>query len=141
MMTDRNGYKVTINESSPKRFEKAKQTEKVLSDTAAPLSETRINALQLRGEKEIVTSDGYRLLVRIDQTKCMGAESCVTVAPSVFSLDTRQLGLGRKGKEPLGVKKVIDRAIDSEMILLAAQSCPYHAIYVKNMETGDQLAG
>ncbi len=83
------------------------------------MSETRVSALQQRGEKEIVTSDGLRLLVRIDQTRCMGAESCVTVAPSVFSLDVRQLGLGRRGKEPLGVKEGVDRAVDSETIILA----------------------
>lgn len=118
-----------------------KREEEKTSDGQIRRSETRLRALQQREEKTITTSDGLQLLVRIDQTKCMGAESCVTVAPSVFSLDVRQLGLGRRGKEPLGVKEGADRTVDSETIILAGHSCPYHAIYIQNLENEEQLAG
>lgn len=70
----------------------------------------------------------------------MGAESCVMVAPTVFSLDVKQLGLFRKSSEPLAMKDVTERTVDSETIVLAAKSCPYGAIYVDD-ETGEELAG
>lgn len=105
------------------------------------LSETKVTALQGRGEREIMTSDKRRLLVRIDQTKCAGAESCVTVAPSIFALDIKQLGWGRKGSEPLGMKNVAEGIVDSETISIAAHSCPYRAIYVKDTNTGEEIAG
>ncbi len=88
-----------------------------------------------------MTSDDRKLIVRVIQTKCMGAESCVGVAPIVFSLDEKQLGLFRKGKEPLGVKNVVEGSVDTETLILAAKSCPYKAIYVKDAKTGDELAG
>ncbi len=65
----------------------------------------------------------------------MGAESCVIVAPSVFSLDVNQLGLFRRGNQPLGMRDVAERTVRSETIVLAAKSCPYKAIYVKDAET------
>ena len=71
----------------------------------------------------------------------MGAESCVIVAPSGLSLDVKQLGLFRKGNQPLGVKDMPDRTVESETIILAAKSCPYKVIYVKDEETGEELAG
>ncbi len=63
------------------------------------------------------------------------------VAPPVFSLDVKQLGLFRKGSEPLGMKDVAERTVDSETIVLGAKSCPYRAVYVKDTETGEDLAG
>ena len=101
----------------------------------------RVLSLQQRGEGEVTTSDDRRLLVRVDQSKCAGAESCVVVAPSVFSLDASQLGLGRKGKQPLGVKQVFERSVDSETVIVAAKSCPYRAIHVKDVMTGEEIAG
>ena len=71
----------------------------------------------------------------------MGAESCVIVAPSVFALDLKQLGLFRKGSQPLGIKDVTDRTVGTETIVLPAKSCPFKAIYVKYAETGEELAG
>lgn len=104
-------------------------------------SDARVVALQERGEKEIVTSDKRKLLVRIIQSKCMGAEGCVTVAPTVFSLDPNQLGLFRKGKEPLGVRSVVEGSVNTETVILAAKSCPYKAIYVEDIVSMEELAG
>lgn len=132
---------VQVSKKTLERLEKAKKEGETLSDVIARLSETKITALQQRGERAITTSDGRELFVLIDQTKCAGAESCVAVAPSVFALDTSQLGWGRKGSEPLGMKEVEERTIDSETILTAANSCPYRAIYVKDVTTGEELAG
>ena len=132
---------IILNEKTLERLMKAKRKGESFSDVITRLSETKVTALQQRGEKEIMTSDERRLFVRIDQSKCAGAESCVSVAPPVFSLDVSQLGLGRKGKEPLGMKDVVERTVDSETIILAANSCPYRAIYVKDAVTGEELAG
>ncbi len=132
---------VPLNETTLERLRRARREGESYSDVILRLSETKVAALQNRGEKEIMTSDERKLFVRIDQTKCAGAESCVVVAPPVFSLDVSQLGLGRKGREPLGLKDVVERTVDSETILLAAHSCPYRAIYVKDALTGEELAG
>ncbi len=140
-MKESSEEKTTLNAKALEILTKAKKEGESLSDVVVRLSETKVSALQQRGEREIVTSDERKLLVRIIQTKCMGAESCVMVAPPIFSLDVKQLGLFRKGSEPLGVKDVAERAVDSETIILAAKSCPYRAIYVKDGETGEELAG
>lgn len=104
-------------------------------------SDARVVALQERGEKEIVTSDKRKLLVRIIQSKCMGAESCVTVAPTVFSLDPNQLGLFRRGREPLGLRSVVEGSANTETVVLAAMSCPFKAIYVRDVNSGEELVG
>ncbi len=115
--------------------------EEYTGSVVAAISGGSVLSLRQRGEKELTTSDEKRLSIRIIESKCMGAESCVIVAPSVFALDVKQLGLFRKGNEPLGVKDVADRTVGSETIILAAKSCPFKAIYVKDAETGEELAG
>jgi len=89
---------------------------------------------------ELRTSDGKRLLIEIRQEFCLGAMSCVAMAPKVFALDVTQLGLFRKSAEPLGVRELEPGEVDSETIILAAQSCPYQAIVVKDADTGQVLA-
>lgn len=63
----------------------------------------------------------------IDRDLCIGAASCIAVAPEVFELD----------KENKAVVKNKDGA-DDETILLAAQSCPTKAIMVYD-EEGNQI--
>ena len=132
---------ITLSAKALEILAKAKKQGESFSDVILRLSETKVTALQQRGEREISTSDERRLLVRIVQSKCMGAESCVVVAPTVFALDVKQLGMFRKGSAPLGMKDVAERSVDTETVVLAAKSCPYHAIYVKDAETGEELAG
>lgn len=53
----------------------------------------------------------------VDRVKCIGANSCVAVAPGVFQLDEENLAY------------VVDPdSTDEDTILLAAQSCPVLAI-------------
>jgi ferredoxin len=132
---------VALDEEALERLRKARREGESYSDVILRLSETKVAALKHRGERQVVSSDGRELVVRIDQGKCAGAESCVTVAPAVFSLDTRQLGWGRRGSEPLGIQDVAERTVDSETIITAAISCPYRAIYLKDARTGEELAG
>ncbi len=141
MAAGREHLTISVSEKAHDRLLKAKKKGESLSDVIIRLSEAKVTALQRRGEKEIVTSDARKLVVRIYQDMCVGAESCVSVAPSVFSLDPGQLGGFRRGGEPLGMKEVEERTVDSDTIIRAAKSCPYHAIYVRDVETGDELAG
>lgn len=129
---------------SPKALDiltKAKKHGENFSDVILRLSQTKVTALQQRGESEITTSDGRKLQVQVIQSKCMGAESCVVVAPTVFSLDVKKLGGFRRDNKPLGIKDVVERSVDMETVVLAAKSCPYKAIYVKDSVTEEELAG
>ena len=66
--------------------------------------------------------------VAIIRDKCIGAASCVAIAPKVFDLDEEQIAviLSQDGN-------------DDETKLLAAQSCPTMAIIVTDTETGKQV--
>lgn len=130
-----------MNQKAYDRLMKAKRKGESLSDVIVRLSGAKVTALQRRGEKETLTNDSKRLSLQIDQDKCVGAESCVLVAPTIFALDPSELGGFRRQNEPLGMREVEERTVDSETIITAAASCPYHAISIKDMATGDQLAG
>ena len=59
----------------------------------------------------------------VDRNLCIGAASCIAVAPGVFELDSEN-------------KAVVynDKGADDEAILLAAKSCPTQAILVFDEE-------
>ena len=63
----------------------------------------------------------------IDRDLCIGAASCIAVAPDVFLLDKENKAVV-KNKE----------AADDETLLLAAQSCPTKAIVLYD-EEGNQI--
>lgn len=66
--------------------------------------------------------------VSVIRGKCIGAASCVAIAPKVFQLD----------KENKATVISQDGNTDDEK-LLAAQSCPTAAIVVIDEETGEQI--
>ena len=63
----------------------------------------------------------------VDRNLCIGAASCIAVAPGVFELDAEN-------------KAVVynDKGADDETILLAAKSCPTQAILIFD-EEGNQI--
>lgn len=63
----------------------------------------------------------------VDRNLCIGAASCIAVAPGVFELDSEN-------------KAVVynDTGADDETILLAAKSCPTQAILLFD-EDGNQI--
>lgn len=65
--------------------------------------------------------------VKVVRSKCIGAASCVAIAPKVFGLDGKSLAF------------VISEDELDDIKLLAAQSCPTAAIIVENIETGEQV--
>lgn len=65
--------------------------------------------------------------IYVDRDLCIGAASCVAIAPEVFELD---------GENKAVVKN--SRGADDETILLAAKSCPTKAIILYD-EEGNQI--
>lgn len=65
--------------------------------------------------------------IEIDRDLCIGAESCVVVAPEVFEMDAEN-------------KAVLKNATgaDDQTILMSAQSCPVAAILLYD-EEGNQI--
>lgn len=63
----------------------------------------------------------------VDRNLCIGAASCIAVAPGVFELDSENKAVVYNAK-----------GADDEMILLAAKSCPTQAILVFD-EDGNQI--
>jgi ferredoxin/predicted CopG family antitoxin len=117
---------------------RAKGEDESISDVILRLTSTKLFGLRRRGEEEIMTSDDMTLSVSVDQDLCVGAESCVSLAPEVFSLDESQLGR-RTSTEPLGMMEVEPRTVDSDRIIRAGKSCPYKAIRIRDTKTNEQL--
>lgn len=66
--------------------------------------------------------------VKVIRDKCIGAASCVAVAPLTFKLDDENKAI------------VLAQKMDSDdNLLLAAQSCPTAAIVVIDDVTGEQI--
>jgi ferredoxin/predicted CopG family antitoxin len=136
---DDKGTTIEVNKKAYDRLTWAKKKNENYSDVIVRLTSTRLDGLQRRGDKEIRTSDNKRIVLSVDQGKCMGAESCVTIAPNVFALDESNLGFGRSEAEPLGMRDIMEGEVDSDTVFEAARSCPYKAIHVKDYDTGEEL--
>ncbi|MEK7150614.1 MAG: ferredoxin [Patescibacteria group bacterium] len=63
----------------------------------------------------------------VDRDLCIGAASCVAIAPGVFALDDENKAT-----------VINEKGADDETILLAAQSCPTRAIILFD-EHGNQI--
>lgn len=67
---------------------------------------------------------------------CIGAASCVVIAPDVFDMDDDNKAViirkgGSKTLTPTD-KSDLETQLDDETILLAAQSCPTQAIILED---------
>ena len=79
----------------------------------------------------------------IDRNLCIGAASCIAVAPSTFELDPENKAVLRRKVPPPSSDMTArhdleDGAIDDETLLLAAKSCPTQAIIIYD-EDGKQI--
>ena len=124
---------IKISKNAYERLTRAQKEGESLSNVILRLSSMTIEGLQRRGEKRILTSDDQILVVEVEQTRCMGAESCVALAPRVFALDSSSLG-----RDPLGMRDIEDREVDSQSIIDAARTCPYQAIHVKDAKRNNE---
>lgn len=79
-------------------------------------------------EAKVQTKQIGKYQVKVIRDKCIGAASCVAIAPKVFELDEENIAtvISQDGN-------------DDDTKLLAAQSCPTAAIIVTNTETGEQV--
>jgi ferredoxin len=76
----------------------------------------------------IQTQQVGKYKVEVIREKCIGAGSCVAIAPGTFKFDAENIA------------EVISQNGDPDDIkLLAAQSCPTTAIIVTDTETGEQV--
>lgn len=66
--------------------------------------------------------------VTVDRNKCIGAATCIVVAPAAFDLDGTNIAVPKSGAEKL----------DDDVLLMAAQSCPTQAIILYD-EEGNQI--
>lgn len=66
--------------------------------------------------------------VQVINDKCIGAASCVAIAPAVFEMNEENIA-----------RVISQDGEDDETKLLAAQSCPTSAIVVIDTETGKQV--
>ena len=139
-MSEEEEKSININKKAFNKLSWAMKEGENYSDVIIRLTSTKLDGLQRRGEKTITTVDGRKLVLRIDQGKCMGAESCVVLAPEVFTLDESHLGFGAREHEPLGIRDVMEKEVDSETVIRAAISCPYKAIFVKDADTEEQIS-
>lgn len=79
----------------------------------------------------------------VDRNLCIGAASCIAVAPGGFELDAENKAVIRRKAAPptsdaTERKDLEDEHIDDETLLLAAKSCPTQAIIVFD-EEGKQI--
>jgi len=65
--------------------------------------------------------------VRVDRNTCVGVGNCVTIAPSVFKLDSEN-------------KAVVlnPESVAEDVLLSAAESCPVQAIILED-DSGSQV--
>ena len=79
-----------------------------------------------------------RIRVRVDEDLCIGAASCVTIAPEVFQLndENKAIVLDQTGADasPLYERWLEVTPDHYETILLGAQSCPTLAIFIYDEE-------
>jgi len=85
-----------------------------------------------------IVVEGKKVRVRVDWNACMGASSCVELAPKVFRLDWSK----KKSvfdPAPLELLDERPRETDPNIVFSAAQSCPYRAIILEDDETGERI--
>lgn len=79
----------------------------------------------------------------VNRELCIGAASCVVVAPGVFELDGENKAVMKlqnnvKTSDPSERADLEDATVDNDTIIQAAQSCPTKAILLYD-EEGKQI--
>ena len=79
----------------------------------------------------------------VNRDLCIGAASCIAIAPTAFELDAENKAVfirkkGGPSSEETKHGDLADDNIDDETLLLAAQSCPTQAIILYD-EEGNQI--
>ena len=80
------------------------------------------------GPRKFTTKDGKTIELKVDRSLCIGAATCVVLAPQAFELDNENKAVI---KETAGEE-------DYQKIIEAAKGCPVLAIIVKDKD-GNQI--
>jgi len=78
--------------------------------------------------KSAATSKRKVHKIKIDRDTCIGAATCLIVAPDAFELDD----------ENVAVVKAEALDVDDDKLMMAAQSCPTAAIFLYD-EDGNEI--
>jgi len=81
-------------------------------------------------------AEGKKLDVGVNHDLCMGASSCVELAPDVFHLDWSKK---KSIFDPAPLEALNGTSADPEKVFKAAQSCPYRAIFLRDAVTGEHV--
>jgi ferredoxin len=106
----------------------------LLLSAAYVLSQRR--KMKRRGSLTTRTVGGRSIAVRTDWNRCMGASSCVEIAPKVFRIDWERK---KSVFDPAPLEVLDENGADPETIFRAAQSCPYRAIILEDGETRERI--
>ncbi len=75
-----------------------------------------------------------KIRVKVDEDLCIGAASCVTIAPETFQLNEENkayvLDHGQAPESPTYERWIEVTDEEKEKIILAAQSCPTLAVFI-----------
>lgn len=84
-----------------------------------------------------------KLKITVDPDLCIGAASCVTVAPASFVMNGENkaevLDAGQAPGGPSYEREVELDPSELDNLIMSAQSCPTLAISIDNLETGERL--
>lgn len=80
----------------------------------------------------------------VDRNLCIGAASCLAVAPSLYELDGENKAILKlkadvKNSGPAGRADLADAGLTDEVIINSAKSCPTRAIILSD-EAGQPIA-
>ena len=89
--------------------------------------EVKIPADLAENNSQGIRKEGQIRRIVVDRAACIGAQSCVVVAPGVFQMDDQNLAY------------VVDPdSHDEDTVLLSAQACPVLAIHLYD-EDGNKI--
>jgi ferredoxin len=80
--------------------------------------------------------EGKQVSIHVDWNSCMGAASCVELAPRVFRLDWEKK---KSVFDPAPLEILDEKGETPEKVFVAAQSCPFRAIVLEDEETGERI--
>lgn len=81
------------------------------------------------------------LRVKVDRALCIGAASCVAIAPNTFELDSEGKAVIKKkdGTTTSDLTSYNDIADEPTNILNAAKSCPVNAIVIEEVDEAGKV--
>ena len=77
---------------------------------------------------QIGKSDKHKYIIEVRKDLCIGAATCVAIAPNTFKLDETNIAIILESEWE-----------EDDIVMAAAQSCPVFAIIIKDAATGKQI--